>query len=107
MKLGTRASLLDKNLKNARRLWHRVSRAAAEDLLRITSDHRLSIRSGELLLLNGAWYVTAAGLLRIARRGKCAGIHVRPVFHFCDPGSHRWAFEATVYKSARCRGFLG
>ena len=43
----------------------------------------------DLLLLNGSWYVTTAGLLRIARREECAGIHVRPVLQFCDPSSDR------------------
>jgi len=26
---------------------------------------------------------------------------------FCDPAGQRWAFEATVYKSQGCRGFVG
>jgi hypothetical protein len=26
---------------------------------------------------------------------------------FCDASAHRWAFEATVYKSKSCRGFSG
>lgn len=43
----------------------------------------------------------------LARRHRCAGIHVRPASNFCDPSSQRWAFEATVYKSSRCRGFVG
>ena len=25
----------------------------------------------------------------------------------CDPPSHRWAFEGTVYRSRTCRGFVG
>jgi hypothetical protein len=29
------------------------------------------------------------------------------VSSFCDPSSQRWAFEATVYKSKNCRGFVG
>jgi len=45
--------------------------------------------------------------LGLARRHRCAGIHVRPASNFCDPSSQRWAFEATVYKSSRCRGFVG
>jgi hypothetical protein len=38
---------------------------------------------------------------------RCVGIHVRPVPNFCDPSAQRWAFEATVYKSKTCRGFVG
>jgi hypothetical protein len=29
------------------------------------------------------------------------------VSEFSDPPAHRWAFEATVYKSRACRGFVG
>jgi len=29
------------------------------------------------------------------------------VSNFCEPSSQRWAFEATVYKSRTCRGFVG
>ena len=47
------------------------------------------------------------GLLSLARRNRCAGIHVQPVTAFCDASAQRWAFEATVYKSKTCRGFVG
>jgi transposase len=26
---------------------------------------------------------------------------------FCDPAAQRWAFEATVYRSTTCKGFVG
>ncbi len=32
---------------------------------------------------------------------------MRPVPEFSDPSVQRWAFEATVYKSQACRGFVG
>jgi len=59
------------------------------------------------MLLEGRWYVTHTGLIRLARCNRCAGIHVRPVPEFSDPSTQRWAFEATVYKSRTCRGFVG
>ena len=34
-------------------------------------------------------------------------ILVQPVREYCDPSLQRWAFEATVYKSRTCRGFVG
>ena len=43
----------------------------------------------------------------LARRNRCAGIKVQPVQSFCEPSAQRWAFEATVYKSKTCRGFVG
>jgi hypothetical protein len=69
--------------------------------------YRLSVESGDLLLLDGHWYVTHSGLIRLARRNHCSGIHVEPVAQFSDPATSRWAFKATVYKSRTCRGFVG
>jgi hypothetical protein len=74
---------------------------------RLLKQCRLSIESGDLLLLDGRWYVTHSGLVRLARRSHCAGIHVEPVPQFSDPGRSHWAFKATVYKSKSCRGFVG
>jgi len=34
-------------------------------------------------------------------------MQVRPALEFCNPVASRWAFEATVYKSRACRGFVG
>ena len=70
-------------------------------------DYGLSVRQGDLLLLSGGWYVTHAGLLRLARKKHCAGIAVSPVHKFCDQASGHWAFKATAYRSQRCRGFVG
>ena len=36
-----------------------------------------------------------------------AGIQVRPVLDFSDASCQRWTFEATVFKSRSCRGFVG
>jgi hypothetical protein len=43
----------------------------------------------------------------LARRNRCASILAKPVDIYCDPNAQRWAFEATVYKSKGCRGFVG
>jgi hypothetical protein len=52
-------------------------------------------------------YVTHAALLRLALRKHCRGIHAEPVFQLCSPERNFWVFKATVYKSSRCRGFVG
>jgi len=70
-------------------------------------NHRFSVESGDLILLGGRWYVTHSGLIRLARRSHCAGIHVEPVAQFSDPATSRWAFKAIVYKSRTCKGFAG
>jgi hypothetical protein len=76
-------------------------------LKELTTEHRLSLRSGDLLLLEGRWYVTHTGLLRLARRSHCAGISVEAVPELSDPAAGRWAFKATVFRSAKCKGFVG
>ena len=58
-------------------------------------------------LPDGCWYVSHAGLLRIAQRRKRSGIKVEWIGRFSDPAAARWAFEATVFKSRDCRGFVG
>ena len=95
------------NLETARNLWGDLSKIKLQCLEELSKRHSLSIVSGELLYLEGRWYVTHAGLLGIARRKGCSGIQVRPAVGFCDPSASRWAFKATVYKSPRCKGFVG
>src|SRR5437588_877209 len=53
------------------------------------------------------WYVTHAGLLRLAQRRHCAGIKVQQVREFCDPTMGRWVFKATLYKNRGSKGFVG
>jgi hypothetical protein len=81
--------------------------AATKSLRRLTRQHGLTLASGDVSWLDGHWYVTHSGLLKIARRNRCHGIHVRPAVEFCDPSGSRWAFKATVYTSRTCRGFVG
>ena len=102
-----RVATFQSNKRMARQLWGDISRTALRDLEELTSEHLLSISSGDLILLDGRWYVTHKGLLGLSRRNRCAGIKVQPVQEFCVPSAQRWAFEATVYKTKTCRGFVG
>jgi hypothetical protein len=95
------------SIRMARRIWANLSRESLSRLREITEQHNFSIAAGDLTYLDNGWYVTHTGLLGLARRNRCAGIHVRPVSNFCEPSSQRWVFEATVYKSRTCRGFVG
>ena len=67
----------------------------------------LSVAAGDVLLLDGKWYVTHSGLLRLAHRRRCCGIHVEQVREFCEPRENRWVFKATLFSSSGCRGFVG
>ena len=104
-----RKSPLEKeNVRAAKNKWPDKQTAGLIPLLKeLTTTYRLSVAAGDIILLSGGWYVTHSGLLRLARRSRCTGIHVQPTLTFCDPSAQRWAFEATVYKSRRCRGFVG
>ena len=101
-------TLFRRNRKLARTRWGlALSHPVIAQLRYFTDEFTFSISSGDLILLEGSWYVTHSGLLRLARRLRCAGIHVQPVQTFCDPATQHWAFEATVYKSRACKGFAG
>ena len=96
------------NRRLAQRLsGRRLSRLQVRFLVELTRSFQFSLTAGDLILLDGRWYATHSGLLGLARRQRCAGIHVQPVPAFCDASAHRWAFAATVYKSKTCRGFVG
>jgi hypothetical protein len=100
--------LLRNNLRLARSRWHQLLDRPARQFLRsITDEHQFSIANGDLIWLERGWYVTHTGLIRLARRSRCVGIHTKLIQDFCNPQTQRWAFEATVYKSKTCRGFVG
>jgi hypothetical protein len=94
------------NIRSARRNWA-VSATQIATLKALTQELRLSVTTGDLSLLDGKWYVTHAGLMRLAHRHRCIGINVRPVPEFCEPTSSHWVFEATAYKFGMSRGFVG
>jgi len=95
------------NLEISQNLWGELPPVALQRLKDLSQTYLLSITSGDLLYLDGKWYVTHAGLLGIARRKRCMGIRVRAAAGFCNPAVSRWAFRATVYKSRTCKGFVG
>ena len=69
--------------------------------------HKISFITGDIRYLDCGWYVTHSGLLRLAERRHCVGIHVRPILKSCDAANSRWVFRAAVYKSRSCKGFVG
>jgi hypothetical protein len=94
------------NVKLARSLWGSLSIFAFTRLEYLTRKYGFSVASGDLQLLNGAWYVTHAGLLRLSFSRKCAGIEATSVDQLSDAAAKRWVFKATVYKSGSM-GFVG
>jgi len=101
-------TLITANARFAKRyLDKRLTPEQLKMLQRLTEHLQLSVPAGELQLIEGRWYVTHSGLLRIATRKRCCGIAVTAMPRLCDPSSSRWAFKATVYKSPTCKGFAG
>jgi hypothetical protein len=89
----------------AKSLWGNLAISELKRLGDLIHRYKLSVTDGDLRYLNSSWYVTHAGLLRLAERRHCAGIHVRPVLRSCDIANSRWVF--IVFKSKICKGFVG
>jgi hypothetical protein len=98
--------LIRKNIRCVRKRWI-VSVEQIVALKRLTEELQLSVASGDLMLLEGKWYVSHGGLLRIAQRNHCAGMRTAIEKKLSDPASARWVFKATVYKSPSSPGFVG
>src|SRR6266849_4373974 len=100
--------LARKNVKLAKGKWAGELTSYQLQVLRSLTEHYgFALALSDLLLLDGGWYVTHAGLLRLAARGRCNGILVEQVRHFCDPVAGRWVFKAIVYKRNSTKGFVG
>jgi hypothetical protein len=95
------------NAHFARQLWGEPSRIALLTLRELTVRYSLSVSAGDLQFLSGRWYVTHAGLLRIAQRKHCLGIRTTLQKDLSDAVSNRWIFKATVYKASGSKGFVG
>lgn len=102
-----RASMYRSNARVAKATWGELSRNDFRRLRNLTEEHNISVEAGDLQLLEGRWYVTHAGLLRIARRKHCGGIRSALIERLSDSLAGRWVFKATVYTSPRSRGFVG
>ena len=101
-------ALLRQNIKHAKAAWPvECSKPILTSLRELTTRFAFSIGLGDLRLMDGWWYVTHSGLLRLAERRRCCGIRVEPAQRFCDPTTARWVFKAIVYRSAATKGFAG
>ena len=61
----------------------------------------------DLQLLDGKWYVTHSGLLRLSVRRKCSGIKTILIGRLSDTSTSHWVFRATVFKHDSLAGFVG
>ena len=100
-------TLLRQNLRLVKRLYPGIPERNLAALRDLTLAYGISVSSGDILSVENNWYITHAGLLRIAARRRCRGIHTMLQHTFCDPAARRWVFRATVYARTRSKGFVG
>src|ERR1039458_7651451 len=99
---------LRENLRLARQqLGGTLPTRLAKSLKTLSKDFNFSLGNGELQFINSCWYVTHTGLVGLARRKKCSGIHVEAVDSLCDSAANRFVLKATVFPSKGSSGFVG
>ena len=97
--IGPKAKLIRENLRTVKKLYPYVTNSQLLALRELSRNLSLSVRSGDLLILDGRWYVTHSGLLRLAQRRRCSGIATELAESVSRPEQGRWVFKATVAKS--------
>ena len=91
----------------AKSLYGDLPKSVLRTLKELIQRHQISVTTGDIKYLDRGWYVTHSGLLRLAERRRCTGIHCRPLLQSSDPATSRWVFRASVFKSRACKGFVG
>ena len=100
--------LVRRNVRLAKEKWfEEFGKQHLQVLRSLTENYGFAVALGDLILIEGGWYVTHAGLLRLSARRRCHGIYVQQVSNFCDPAFSRWVFKASVFKSPTSKGFIG
>jgi hypothetical protein len=100
------AKLIRENARAVKALYPHVTDSQLGVLRELGRTMRLSVTSGDLMIINGRWYVTHAGLLRVAQRKRCASIRTELEAIVSNPRESRWVFKAIVLKSGSQR-FVG
>ena len=94
-------------LRFAKALFGGLPRQTLSALKHLIVEYQFSVAGGDVIHIGNGWYVTHAGLLRLAQRRRCWGMNTQPVAKSSDPANCRWVFRATVFKSRTCKGFTG
>jgi hypothetical protein len=84
-----------------------LSPTLSAGLKSLTKDFSFCAIAGDLSVIDGRWYVTHTGLVRLARRKRCRGIHVEAINSLCVVSAGRYVMKATVYPSKGSAGFVG
>ena len=95
------------NKTAAHAIWGSLEPVLDRALEQLTNRFSFCIATGDIILLNGRWYVTHSGLISLAFRQGCNGISTSVVRRYSEAGARTWTFRATVYKRNAKRGFVG
>ena len=98
--------LLRQNFQIAKRIYPGLTALDLSPLRELSLCFRVSVAKGEVVQINGNWYITHAGLLSLALRRRCRGIKTSLVNGFSDSVANRWVFKANVY-TAGSKCFVG
>ena len=99
--------LIRQNTSLVKKLYPSINRTRIQTLKELTKQFSFSFASGDVIQLENGWFVTHTGLVRLARRKRCRGIHVEAVDSLCDSAASRYVLKATVYPSKDSAGFVG
>jgi len=99
--------LIRTEISLAKRRWRGIGTEKLAELRSLVRRYRMSVAIGDVLFIDTRWYITHAGLLRLAHRNHCSGIKTSLEKHYSDPSVNRWVFKAIVYDSALSKGFVG
>ncbi len=105
--MKTRTDPVRTQVSLARRKWGGIRFESMAELRELLRRYRLSVSLGDVTYIGAGWYVTHAGLLRLAHRKHCSGIKTTLERRYSEPSTSRWVFKAVVYNSGASRGFVG
>jgi hypothetical protein len=105
--MSSNLSSIRSEMHLAQRIWAWVERPKFAELRKLVTIHRVSVALGDVSYIDGHWYITNAGLLRLAHRVGCSGIGSVLQQRLSDAATNRWVFKATVYRTPKSRGFVG
>ena len=97
-----KAKLTRENVRIVKKLYPDVTKSQLVIIRDLTHALSLAVWRGDLLMLDGKWYVTHSGLLRIAERRRCKSIQTEIVEAVSSPKDCKRVFKAIVFKSASC-----
>ena len=106
MRYQSKLRLQRQNVSIAKRLYPEVTKSQLTNLRDLTATLSLSVQRGDLLQIDGKWYVSHSGLLRLSHKRRCFGIETSLEQQMTDISARRWVFRAVV-RTSPSKAFVG